>query len=66
MSITTSFLNAWRYSNAIRATRTTLSGSSALTWKTGAWIIFAMSVAYVEERAACGEVVNPTWLFTTT
>ncbi|CAB4763042.1 unannotated protein [freshwater metagenome] len=27
-------------------------------------MVLATSVAYVEERDACGEVVKPTWLFT--
>ena len=50
MSITTSLLNACRYSKASRATRTTASGSSPLTWKIGAWIMRATSVR-VERRA---------------
>ena len=64
--MTTSLLNDWRYSNARRATRTTASGSSPLTWKMGAWIIRATSVEYSEEREYSGAVVNPTWLLTTT
>ena len=64
--MTTSLRNAWRYSNASRPTRTTASGSSPFTWKIGAWIIRATSVAYTEERDEAGEVVKPTWLLTTT
>ncbi len=45
MSMTTSFLNAWRYSKASFATRTQASGSSPFTWKIGAWTIRATSVA---------------------
>ena len=65
MSITTSFLNSWRYSNASFATRTQASGSSPFTCRTGAPIILAISVEYVDERDACGEVVKPTWLLIT-
>src|SRR6185312_9234041 len=65
MSITTSLLNACRYSKASRATRTTASGSSPLTWKIGAWIIRATSVLYTLDLEYCGDVVNPTWLLTT-
>ena len=64
--MTTSLLNAWRYSKASRATRTTASGSSPLTWKIGAWIIRATSVEYSDEREYSGAVVKPTWLLTTT
>ncbi len=46
-------------------TWTHASGSSPLTWKTGAWTIFATSVAYTDERASAGEVVNPIPLLTT-
>src|SRR5919198_45510 len=49
-SITTSLLNAWRNSKASRATRTTASGSSPFTWKIGASIILATSVAYIGDR----------------
>jgi hypothetical protein len=35
-----------------------------LTWKIGAWIIRATSVAYTLDREYCGAVVKPTWLFT--
>ena len=63
--MTTSLLNACRYSNASRATRMQASGSSPLTWKIGAWTIRATSVQYSEEREEPGEVVNPTWLLTT-
>ena len=66
MSITTSLLNSWRYSNAKRATRTQASGSSPFTWKIGACTVRATSVAYLDERAAFGDVVNPTWLLTIT
>ena len=64
MSMTTSFLNFCRKSTARRATQTHASGSSPLTWKIGAPIIFATSVQYSEERECSGEVVNPTWLLT--
>ncbi|CAB4710824.1 unannotated protein [freshwater metagenome] len=60
MSMTTSLLNSWRYSNAKRAIRTHASGSSPFTWNTGAWIIFAKSVEYVAVLEACGDVVKPT------
>ncbi|CAB4876832.1 unannotated protein [freshwater metagenome] len=66
MSITTSLLNSWRYSKAKRATRTHASGSSPFTWKIGACTVRATSVAYLDERAADGDVVNPTWLLTIT
>ncbi|GAP54760.1 hypothetical protein AHiyo6_13250 [Arthrobacter sp. Hiyo6] len=46
--------------------RTTASGSSPFTWKTGAWIILATSVEYVDDRDEEGAVVKPTWLLTTT
>ena len=49
----------------MRATRTHASGSSPFTWKTGAEIILAISVEYCDERDACGDVVNPTWLLIT-
>ncbi len=64
-SITTSLLNAWRNSNARRATRTTASGSSPFTWKIGASIMRATSVAYMEEREDSGAAVKPTWLLMT-
>ena len=64
--MTTSLLNAWRYSKASWATRAHCSGSSPLTWKIGAWIIRATSVAYTLEREYSGAVVKPTWLLTTT
>ena len=51
--MTTSLLNAWRNSKASRATRTTASGSSPFTWKIGASIMRATSVAYIEERDDC-------------
>src|SRR2546423_5975972 len=66
MSSRTPLLNACRDSNASRATRTTASGSSPLTWKIGAWIIRATSVEYIDERLYSGAVVKPTWLLTTT
>ena len=66
MSMTTSLANSWRNSKAIRATRTTASGSSPFTWKIGAWIIRATSVQYTVERLYFGEVVKPTWLLTIT
>ena len=64
--MTTSLLNAWRYSNASWATRMHASGSSPLTWKIGACTIRATSVQYSDERDDAGEVVKPTWLLTTT
>src|SRR6185437_6152813 len=57
MSMTTSFLNSRRYSTARRATRTHASGSSPFTWKIGAAIIRAMSVAYRLERDEDGEAL---------
>ncbi|MNY27279.1 hypothetical protein D3C86_1611760 [compost metagenome] len=43
------------------------SGSSPLTWKTGASMNFAMSVQYRLERASCGSLMlKPTWLLITT
>ena len=52
-----------RYSSAKRVTKHTASGSSALTCKIGASIIFATSEQYSVERASRGSlVVNPTWL----
>src|SRR3569833_2112027 len=57
MSMTTSLLNAWRYSKASWATRAHCSGSSPLPWKLGAWIIRATSVAYTLEREYSGAVV---------
>ena len=65
MSMTTSFLNFCRKSIASRATHTAASGSSPLTWKIGAPIIFATSVQYSEDRESHGEVVKPIWLLTT-
>ncbi|RPK91260.1 hypothetical protein EES46_11045 [Streptomyces sp. ADI98-10] len=65
-SITTSLLNACRNSKASRATRTTASGSSPLTWMIGASIMRATSVAYIEEREDSGAAVKPTWLLITT
>jgi len=44
----------------------TPSGSSPLTWKIGACTILATSVAYTPERPDSGDVVNPSWLLTTT
>ena len=46
------------------ATQTAASGSSPLTWKIGAPIIFATSVQYSEDRESSGEVVKPIWLLT--
>ena len=46
----------------MRETWTTASGSSPLTWKIGAWIIFATSVQYGPEREKLGIVVKPIWL----
>ncbi len=60
--MTTSLWNRWRYSKASAATRTQASGSSPFTWKMGDWSILATSVQYGDERANCGEVVNPIWL----
>ena len=54
MSMTTSFLNCWRKSIASRATHTQASGSSPLTWKIGAPIIFATSVQYSDDRESPG------------
>ena len=65
MSITTSFLNRWRHLAAQRHTRATASTSSPLTWKIGAWIAFATSVQYGDERLERGSVVKPIWLLTT-
>ena len=45
MSMTTSFLNAMRKSIASWVTKCTASGSSPFTWKIGALIIFATSLA---------------------
>ena len=64
MSMMTSFLNFCRKSIASRATQTAASGSSPLTWKIGAPIIFATSVQYSEDRESDGEVVKPIWLLT--
>ena len=64
MSMTTSFLNFCRKSTASRDTQTHASGSSPLTWKIGAPIIFATSVQYSLDRESCGEVVKPIWLLT--
>ena len=44
----------WRYSAAMAATRTTASGSSALTWKMGMGRRLAMSVAKREEFDSSG------------
>ena len=49
---------------ASRATQTHASGSSPLTWKIGAPIIFATSVQYSDDRESLGDVVNPIWLLT--
>jgi hypothetical protein len=43
MSITMSRLKRWRNSIATLVTKVTASGSSPLTWKIGAWTIFATS-----------------------
>ena len=51
---------------AMRATCTTASGSSPLTWKIGDWIIFATSEQYGPERECTGLVVKPIWLLTMT
>ena len=64
MSMTTSFLNCCRKSTANLATHTAASGSSPLTWKIGAPIIFATSVQYSLDRECSGDVVNPIWLLT--
>ena len=64
MSMTTSFLNCCRKSTASRATHDAASGSSPLTWKIGAPIIFATSVQYSEDRESSGDVVKPIWLLT--
>ena len=56
----------WRYSVAMRATVTTASGSSPLTWKIGASTPFAKSEGYGEERENDGLVVKPIWLLTMT
>ena len=63
--MTTSLRNFSRKSTASWATQTHASGSSPLTWKIGAPIIFATSVQYSDERECSGAVVKPTWLFTT-
>src|SRR5438876_739821 len=57
MSMNTSLPNVCRNSSASSATNTTESGSSALTWKIGAWMVLAMSVQYRVERASAGDVV---------
>src|SRR6185503_19348069 len=54
--MTTSLLNAWRYSNASRATRMHASGSSPFTWKIGGCTMRATSVQYSDERDELGEV----------
>ena len=46
------------------ATHTHASGSSPLTWKIGAPIIFATSVQYSLDREYSGAVVKPIWLLT--
>ena len=66
MSMMTSFLNFCRKSTASRATHTQASGSSPLTWKIGAPIIFATSVQYSLDREYSGAVVKPIWLLTMT
>ncbi len=62
--MTTSFLNAWRYANAnLAVPQRELAvreresddpdhgpGSSPFTWKIGAWVIRATSVAYTLDR----------------
>ena len=64
--MSTSCLNFCRYSTASKTAHTTASGSSPLTWKTGARRTRAMSVEYGVERASSGLVVKPTWLLTMT
>jgi hypothetical protein len=65
MSMTTSLLERCAEVDRELATRTTASGSSPLTWKIGAWSIFATSVQYgVSARRR--RVVKPIWLLTTT
>ena len=49
-----------RHSAASSHTRTTLSTSSAFTWKMGALRALAMSVQYGEERDLAGSVVKAT------
>ena len=66
MSMMTSFLNFCRKSTASRATHTHASGSSPLTWKIGAPIIFATSVQYSLDLENSGAVVKPIWLLTMT
>ena len=63
--MTTSLLYACRYWIASSATAMQASGSSAFTWKIGAWMNFAMSVQYSVLRASRGCVVKPIWLLTT-
>ncbi|MNC97401.1 hypothetical protein D3C83_150480 [compost metagenome] len=51
---------------AISIAITAASGSSPLTWKIGASIIFITSVQYSVLRLSRGsEVVKPIWLLTT-
>ena len=57
MSSTTSAWKRARYSIASRIMRTAASGSSPLTWKTGAWTPLATSVQNSVLRESCGEVV---------
>ena len=56
-----------RKSSAISVAKHTASGSSPLTWNTGASTIFTTSVQYSVERASrVSEVVKPIWLLTMT
>ncbi len=58
-------VEACRKANASRMTQMHASGSSPFTWKIGAWIIFATSVAYTLDRVDSGPAVKPIELFTT-
>ncbi len=58
-SMTTSLRQSARHWAATRHTCMTASGSSAFTWKMGAFTTRATSVQYGEEREHRGSVVNP-------
>ena len=64
-SITQSEWKVALHSAATLQTWTTASGSSAFTWKMGAFTTRATSVQYGDDRENLGSVVNPIWLFTT-
>ena len=62
----TSSLNCWRNAIASLAACTHASGSSAFTWKIGAWMFLAVSLGYCVKRHCDGSAVKPIWLFTIT